>query len=332
MDATARTQRTSVREDRADRLARARAALGAAERSAFRRGSGIDRTALRGDLGGPTGLVPAHARPGEADAPARGSEAAPLAPPSAPSTPSAPEGDHRRLPVPAAIVPLIPYGSLRAGSSVAVGGDASTSLLLALAVSAMGEDDWGAIAGMPDLGLRSLLDAGADPARLAVVPGTSIEDIPQLPQVLSALVDGVGVLVLGPHLQLPPALWRTLTGRARTRDTLILAASPPDRADLYLKSGGSRWQGPGKGSGRLRRRLLRVSATGRGIHGTRELRMILPDVRGGLSASPSTDAATMKTASVETASMDAASMDTVPADAAASTDAAPALRSIRRAG
>src|SRR5699024_11103975 len=105
-------------------------------------------------------------------------------------------------------------GSLRAGSSVAIEGAASTSVLLSLAVAAAGEDSWCAIAGMPDLGLRSALDAGLDPCRLALAP-THGE---QRPQVLSALVDGVGVLVLGPDLALAPALWRSLLSRARTAD------------------------------------------------------------------------------------------------------------------
>lgn len=256
-------------EDQAERLARARRALGAAERSAARWGGRIDRTALRGspEAPAPMRLVPSPAAPEEAPAPA----------------PDPAEAGSRR-PVPPGLAPLIPSGALRAGSSVAVTGEASSSLLLALAVAAMGEDAWCAVAGMPDLGLRALLDAGADPGRLALVPATGAEDLPQLPQVLSALVDGVGVVVIGPALELSPALWRTLAGRARTRDALVLAASPPDRADLRLEAVGSRWQGLGAGSGRLRGRRVRVRATGRGIPGHREVEVLLPDVRGALAA------------------------------------------------
>ena len=151
-------------EDREQRLSRARAALGAAERSAARWGGRIDRTALQ---------------------------------PSVQSLPdSADDGLGTRLPVPGPLATLFPRGSLRAGSSVAIEGAATTSLLLSLAVAAVGEDSWCAIAGMPDLGLRSALDAGLDPCRLALAPA----DGDQRPQVLSALADGVGVLVLGPDL------------------------------------------------------------------------------------------------------------------------------------
>ncbi|AXK45104.1 hypothetical protein [Brachybacterium saurashtrense] len=241
-------------EDREQRLSRARAALGAAERSAARWGGRIDRTALRGE-----GLEQS----------------------------SADDGLGTRLPVPRPLQALFPRGSLRAGSSVALEGAASTSLLLALAVAAAGEDSWCAIAGMPDLGLRSAMDAGLDPCRLALAPAEG----EQRPQVLSALADGVGVLVLGPDLDLAPALWRSLLGRARTADTLVLAAAPPGRADLTLRAVGRGWTGLGQGSGRLRRRRLEIRAEGRGIAGHRTVEVLLPQVDGLLAAAPAGAAA-----------------------------------------
>ncbi|UYG16345.1 hypothetical protein BRM3_12115 [Brachybacterium huguangmaarense] len=267
--------------EREERLARARAALGAAERSASRWGGRIDRTALRAGTGrgGPVGLVPPPAAP----APTPPDPDAPTIAPAAPAEPPvAPDEAHTRLPVPDALAPLIPYGSLRAGSSLAVTGAASTSLLLALAATAAGEDAWCAIAGLPDLGLRAALDAGLDPRRLAIMPAAA----EQTASVLSALVDGVGVVVLGPHLPLTPALWRALTGRARTRDTLVLAARPPGRADVQLEATALGWDGLGSGSGRLRRRRLLVASAGRGIAGDRETTVLLPEVRGMIAALP----------------------------------------------
>src|SRR5699024_5705425 len=124
-------------EDREQRLSRARAALGAAERSAARWGGRIDRTAVR--------------------------------PPQSVED-AAGDGLGPRLPAPGPVQALCARGSLRAGSSVALEGAASTSLLLSLAVAAAGEDSWCAIAGMPDLGLRSALDAGLVLCRLALAP------------------------------------------------------------------------------------------------------------------------------------------------------------------
>ncbi|WP_245822749.1 hypothetical protein [Brachybacterium avium] len=237
-------------EEREQRLSRARAALGAAERSAARWGGRIDRTALRSS-------------PQSVDD-------------------AADDGLGTRLPVPGPLATLFPRGSLRAGSSVALEGAASTSLLLSLAVAAAGEDSWCAIAGMPDLGLRSALDAGLDPCRLALAPAGG----DQRPQVLSALADGVGVLVLGPELDLAPALWRSLLGRARTADTLVLAAIPPGRADLTLRATTQGWTGLGQGSGRLRRRRLEITAEGRGIAGHRTARVVLPQVDGMIAQAP----------------------------------------------
>ncbi len=270
--------------ERDERLARARAALGAAERSAARWGGRIDRTALRASPGrsGPMGLVspPVTSAPVTPDPDSRA--IAPTAPAALAEPALAPDDAHTRLPVPDALAPLIPYGSLRAGSSLAVTGTASTSLLLALAAAATGEDAWCAIAGLPDLGLRAALDAGLDPGRLAIMP----EVAEQTASVLSALVDGVGVVVLGPHLPLTPALWRALTGRARTRDTLVLAARPPGRADVQLEAIALGWDGLGAGSGRLRRRRLLVASAGRGIAGDRETTVLLPEVRGMIAALP----------------------------------------------
>lgn len=237
-------------EDREQRLLRARAALGAAERSAARWGGRIDRTALQ--------------------------------PSGSPSGESADDGLGTRLPVPGPLQGLFPRGSLRAGSSVAIEGSASTSLLLSLAAAAAGEDSWCAIAGMPDLGLRSALDAGLDPCRLALAPA----DGEQRPQVLSALADGVGVLVLGPDLDLAPALWRSLLGRARTADTLVLAAAPPGRADLTLRAATQGWAGLGQGSGRLRRRRLEITSEGRWIAGHRTAEVLLPQVSGMIAEAP----------------------------------------------
>ena len=230
----------------AERLARARAVLGTAEQRAARWGGRIDRTALR------------------------------AVPRSAPE--ETPEVLGSRLPVPAPLRPLFPATGLRAGSALALTGTGTTSLLLSLAVAAVGEDSWCAIAGMPDLGLRSALDAGLDPCRLALAPGPDLS-----PQALSALVDGVGVLVLGLDLQLAPALWRSLLDRARTADTLVLAAAPPGRADIQLESRTRTWSGLGAGSGRLRRRLLQVTSQGRGIAGQRSVEVLLPEVRGTIA-------------------------------------------------
>ncbi|MBK0330018.1 hypothetical protein I8D64_01180 [Brachybacterium sp. MASK1Z-5] len=290
--------RTAGRGTQEERLARARAALGAAERTTARHGGRIDRTAFSAvrttgpgeparlggptspdapvGLGGPTGIV-GSAGPG---GPSRRTPA----PDAGAGTARVRAADeHSRVPLPPPLAPLAPYGSLRAGSTVAVDGSCSVSLMLAMAAAAAGEDGWCALAGMPDLGLRAARDAGLDLERLAIAPATAVEEMPQLPQLLSALVDGVGVLVLGPRLRLTASLWRSLTDRARAHDTLVLAAAPVARADLHLRAEAESWEGLGRGTGRLRRRTLRVSAAGRGIPEGRAVDVVLPEVHGLLA-------------------------------------------------
>lgn len=251
-----------------DRLARARAALGAAEHRAARWGGQIDRTALRSI---PGGAAPASSAP------------APAAPSSPSSTPfAASEQLGTVLPAPEPLAALLPRGGLAAGSSLATTGAASTSLLLSLAAAAAGEDQWCAIAGMPELGVRAALEAGLDSERLALAPAGH----EHTPQILSALVDGVGVLVLGPHLDLAPALWRSLQSRARACDALLLAAAPPGRADVTMSARTLGWHGLSRGAGRLRRRHLLVSSQGRGIAGSREVEVLLPRVDGMIEAAP----------------------------------------------
>ncbi|WP_205678951.1 hypothetical protein [Brachybacterium endophyticum] len=281
----ARHERSDPGETHADRLARARAALGAAERSTARHGSRIDRTAFSGGLGGPTGLVRPGTRPtpdtGRQESAAPGSGPAP-APVSVPS----PAETSARVPLPPPLAPLVPHGSLRAGSTVAVDGAGSVSLLLAMAASACGDDGWCALAGLPDAGLRAAHDAGLDPERLALVTATDTEAMPQLPQVLSALVDGVGVLVLGPRLRIPPSLRRSLTDRARAHDTLVLTADPSGRADVRMRIEEESWEGLGQGTGRLRRRSLRVRSAGRGIPEGSAIDIVLPEVHGLIAPAP----------------------------------------------
>ncbi|CAM3959722.1 MULTISPECIES: hypothetical protein [Helcobacillus] len=184
------------------------------------------------------------------------------------------------LPVPSALASVL--AGLRPGSSVAVTG--STSLLLALAGAAMGEESWCAVIGMPHLGLGAVADLGVDPARLALLPdpGASIS------QLVSAMIDGVDVVVIGSAVS--DQLWRAAISRARAQDTLLLAADPPGRADLRISADHVRWRGLRRGSGRLRHHDVAVAVTNRGLPSGR-VDITLPSVSGAMVVSPLTTAA-----------------------------------------
>src|SRR5699024_12721447 len=105
-------------------------------------------------------------------------------------------------------------------------------------------------------------------------------------------------LVLGPDPALAPALWRILLDRSRTADSLVLAAAPPGRADLTLRAVGQGWGGLGRGSGRLRRPRLEITAEGRGIAGQRTAEVLLPRVDGMIAAVPARADGTARPAAV----------------------------------
>lgn len=179
------------------------------------------------------------------------------------------------IPTPTPLQQILP--GLRPGSSVSTG--SSTSLLIALAAAAMGEDSWCAIIGMPTLGLGAARDLGLDPTRIALLPepGTHLREI------LSAMIDGLDVVVIG--CSTTEQVWRAATSRARAQDTLLLAADPPGRADLRLSVGHVRWRGLKAGSGRLRHHDVTVSVQAQSrIIGTAPIS--LPSVTGDLSAAP----------------------------------------------
>ncbi|WP_072481969.1 hypothetical protein [Amycolatopsis australiensis] len=153
---------------------------------------------------------------------------------------------------------LLPGGGLRRGTTVAVRG--ATSLALALAAAPTRDGSWAAVTGLPELGLAAAAELGVDLARLALVPHPGAE----LTGVLSALVDGFDVVVLGP-VGVQPELARRLAGRVRNRGTVLLAVGRWPGADVELSVSERRWHGLTQdGHGHLRAREVVATSRGRG--------------------------------------------------------------------
>lgn len=153
---------------------------------------------------------------------------------------------------------LLPEGGLRRGSTIAVGG--ATSLVLALLAAATRDGSWAAVAALPELGLAAAAEFGVDLDRIALVPHPGAE----LPGVLSALVDGFDLVVLGP-VAVEPQLARRLAGRVRNRGTVLLTVGPWPGADVELRVSGRRWRGlTADGHGHLRARDVVATSRGRG--------------------------------------------------------------------
>jgi hypothetical protein len=148
-------------------------------------------------------------------------------------------GSMEALPVLPALGALLPGGGLRRGSTVSVLG--SPSLVLALLAEATQAGSWAAVTGMPDVGLVAAAELGVDLDRMALVPEPGAE----LVAVLSALVDGFDLIVVGPTVcrSASPQLARRLAGRLRTRGAVLLAAGPWPSADVELRLSGHTWRG-----------------------------------------------------------------------------------------
>ncbi|MFE6235089.1 hypothetical protein [Cellulosimicrobium sp. NPDC057862] len=166
--------------------------------------------------------------------------------------------DERVWPVHDALVPLLPLGGLQRGTVVAVRG--STSLLLALVARPSRSGAWTAAVGFPAVGLLAAADAGADLDRVVLVPRPG----PDAALAIAALVDGLDVVVVGPDAALTDTDRRRLTGRARERGALLVAAGAWPGAHVALTVTGGGWSGADRGAGWLRRRSLVVERAGRG--------------------------------------------------------------------
>jgi hypothetical protein len=163
----------------------------------------------------------------------------------------------RLLPVVAPIAALLPEPGLRRGTTVAVEG--STSLLLTLLAAPSRADCWCAVVGLASLGVVAAAEAGVALERLVLVPDPG----PRWPVATAALLDVVDVVAVRPPTP-AGAAGRRLAARARERGALLVPVGPWDGADLRLSVETMRWEGLGRGHGRLRTRRALLRVQGRG--------------------------------------------------------------------
>ena len=241
---------TDVRST-AERVAFARAALARAEQ----------RTGTSPWVRTPSAEWPAGTR---ADGPAGGAtvtdidaDAMARSAAGARSAPLDPGSHARLLPVHDSLAGLLPTGGLERGATLVVGG--STSLVLALLAEASRAGGWAAFVGLPRVGVLAAHELGLDLDRVVLVPAPG----PDGPTVVAALLDGVDVVVVG-DVALTEADRRRLSARARERDAVLVSTMPWPGSQVTLTAEVARWEGLGRGDGRLRARRLMVRGGGRG--------------------------------------------------------------------
>ena len=165
----------------------------------------------------------------------------------------------RVLPVDPALAGLLPWpGGIRRGATVAAVG--STSVLIALLASAMAEGSWGAVVGMPAFGVLAAAEADVPIQRLALVP----EPGPDWPTVVSALIDGVDIVVVATPPGVAESVTRALMNRARQKNVVLVPTTAWTGCDLVITVTGRKWTGLGLGHGRLRRQEMTLESVGRG--------------------------------------------------------------------
>jgi hypothetical protein len=186
------------------------------------------------------------------------------------------------LPVAPALARLFPEGGVRRGSTVRV--PSAMSLVMALLAEPSARGIWSAVVGLPDFGLVAAAEAGIDLTKLALIPEPGTEII----QVVSALLDGVDLIVLGDTRRLRAGDRQRLAAKARQKGAVLVATTHWHGADLDLEvaAGPGSWRGiAGDGHGRLYSRRVQIRATGRGgmAYRGRKASVLLPGPDGAVA-------------------------------------------------
>jgi hypothetical protein len=191
----------------------------------------------------------------------------------------------RVLPVAPALEPLFPEAGLMRGSVIGCRGPTALSLALGLVVGASQAGSWLAVVGLPSLGLRAAKEIGIALDRMVMVaePARDLGEDPWA-NVISALIDGFDVIVLRADVRASTA--RRLQARLQNRGTVIVLIGDPGAfsCDIVVTGERGEWEGLGHGSGRLTRRRLTVSATGRRLPRARRVDLWLPGADGSIEA------------------------------------------------
>ena len=206
----------------------------------------------------------------------------------------------RRLPVEKALAPLLPEGSIRRGTAVAVGGHGSMTLAVALAAEVSRRGSWVAAVGMADLGVTALAERGIDLDRWALVdlPATG-RHRNTAADVLGAVVGGFDLVLLGSAARVGGATARRLLARMREHGASLVCAlggaSTDIVADLQpevrVMIEQTRWKGIDDGHGRLLARQAEVTVGGRGAASRpRRMLMWLPSEDGRVACADPTQA------------------------------------------
>ncbi len=186
---------------------------------------------------------------------------------------------------------LLPEGSIRRGTVIAVHGHGSVTLAVALAAEASRRGSWVAAVGAADLGVSALAERGVDLSRWALIDlPTATRDGSLTADVLGAAVGGFDLVLLGPAVRVGNATARRLLARTREHGTSLICAlggkasehvATGLQPELSMMIEQTLWTGIDDGHGRLLARQAEVTVGGRGAASRpRRMLMWLPSADG----------------------------------------------------
>jgi hypothetical protein len=163
--------------------------------------------------------------------------------------------DSRRLPTVPALARILPGGGLQSGGSYAVRN--STTLAMALLAGPSATGAWCSVIGIPDFSIEAAQGFGINLERLILVPDPGSQWL----TVTAALVDVVSIVLTRAPEHLAPTEGARLKARLRQRGAALITLGPWQQSDSTLGVAESAWEGLGSGTGHLRTRRMKITAT-----------------------------------------------------------------------
>jgi hypothetical protein len=188
--------------------------------------------------------------------------------------------DSRNMPTVPALARILPGGGLQSGGSYTVRN--STTLAMALLAGPSATGAWCSVIGLPDFSVEAAQGFGIDLERLILVPDPGTRWL----TVTAALVDVVSVILTRAPEHLAPTEWARLRARLRRRGAALITLGTWKQSDSTLGVAESAWEGLGSGTGHLRARRMKITATqpsGR----LRHAYVGLTELQGTTAAAPS---------------------------------------------
>ena len=163
--------------------------------------------------------------------------------------------DSRRLPTVPALARILPGGGLQAGGSYSVRNSASLAMAMLAGPSAQGA--WCGVVGVPEFSVEAAREFGINLDRLILIPTPGSQWL----TVTAALVDVVSVILTRAPEHLAPTDTARLKARLRQRGSALITLGSWQQSDSTLGVVESAWEGLGSGTGHLRARRMKITAT-----------------------------------------------------------------------